>query len=154
MWIYQPTPKLIKERDQLQYMIQTLQNSQDIYTLSYKPTKVLFAQLLHYTNCSDFDKNYETCKHQGNRVMFCQIQKCLHFFTHGILMDAETTKDFTHTLSEIIHEFNKIVDYKISIKYQLYYYILAINKFHLCSCILTNKKFKKKLSKRSVGFVH
>ena len=87
-------------------------------------------------------------------LCFAKYRNVCIFFTHGILVDAETTKDFTHTLSEIIHEFNKIVDYKISIKYQLYYYILAINKFHLCSCILTNKKFKKKLSKRSVGFVH
>lgn len=75
-------------------------------------------------------------------------------FTYGILVDAEITKDCTHTLSEIIKEFNKIVDYKININYQLHYYILGINKSHLCSCILTNKKFRNKLSKRSVGFVH
>lgn len=79
---------------------------------------------------------------------------CFFCFTYGILVDAEITKDITHTLSEIINEFNKIVDYKININYQLYYYILAINKFHLCFCILTNKKFRKKLSKRTVGFVH
>lgn len=57
-------------------------------------------------------------------------------FTDDILVDREITKDFSHTQLEVINEFSQIVGYKINIKYQLYFYIVAGNKsIYLCCCI-------------------
>ena len=47
-------------------------------------------------------------------LCFAKYRNVCFFFTHGILVDAEITKDFTHTLSEIINEFNKIVESKVN----------------------------------------